>query len=269
MCVSIVIKTIMKTFQTFKSKFVSVIRLSVSLAKANFKLRNEGSYLGIFWYLLEPLSFFVILLFIRDAISVQSVEHYPIYLFLGLIMFNFFNAVTGFSTKVIQNNAGFIKSLRIDKEAFVVSGALQFTFSHFFEFLILIAFSVFFSINPIWIFSYFLIFIFFFLFTLGISFMISIIGVYMNDFKNIWSVATRLLWFITPIFYTVQNGGTLQTINFFNPLYHFINISRDLIVFNRIPDVTAIIYIVILSIGTFLLGLYIFEKNKDTLAEKI
>ncbi len=251
------------------SNILKIISLSFSLAKANFKLRNEGSYLGLLWYLLEPLSFFIILIFISNAISIRTVEHYPMYLLLGLIMFNFFNAVTSFSTKVIQNNAGFIKSLRIDKEAFVVAGVFQFTYSHFFEFLILIGFSVFYGINPLWLLSYIFIFVLFFLFTLGVSFIISIIGVHINDFKNVWSVITRLLWFATPIFYTVQHEGVLQSINMFNPLYHFINISREIIIFHRIPEMQTFAFAILGSVGTFVIGLYIFEKHKNTLAEKI
>ncbi|HNU96023.1 MAG TPA: hypothetical protein PKH95_01275 [Candidatus Magasanikbacteria bacterium] len=38
-----------------KEKINNIFNLSWQLAKANFKLRNEGSYLGIFWYLLDPL----------------------------------------------------------------------------------------------------------------------------------------------------------------------------------------------------------------------
>ena len=50
-----------------KEKIKSISALSFSLAKANFKIRNEGSYLGIFWYLLEPLAFFIVLLFFGEG----------------------------------------------------------------------------------------------------------------------------------------------------------------------------------------------------------
>ena len=164
----------MKLVLKYWPRVKDILGLSFSLAKANFKVRNEGSYLGIFWYLLEPLAFFAILLFIRKAIWQSNVSDYPVYLFIGLIMFNFFIAVTNFSTRVIQNNSGFIKSLRIDKEAFVISGLLQFMFSHFFEFLILVFVAVFLHINVLWLIFYFFVFFLFCLFTIGVSFVLSV-----------------------------------------------------------------------------------------------
>jgi ABC-type polysaccharide/polyol phosphate export permease len=250
-------------------KTKNILGLSFSLARANFKLRNEGSYLGIFWYLLEPLSFLAILLFIRGSILQDKIEYYPIYLFIGLIMFNFFTAVTNFSTKVMQNNSGFIKSLKINKESFVISGLLQFVFSHIFEFTILFSLVLFFRVNPFWLFFYPVFFLFFCFFTLGVSFILSVLGVYIIDLKNIWAVFTRLLWFATPIFYTIQNGGLLKKIMIFNPIYHFINISRDVVIFHKISNVFIIFIIVVFSLLVFLIGLFIFEKNKSKLAEKI
>lgn len=251
-------------------KIKSILGLSFSLAKANFKVRNEGSYLGIFWYLLEPLFFFVILIVIRESISDTNIENYQLYLIIGLIMFNFFTAVTNFSTKVIQNNANFIKSLRINREVFVISGLFQFIFSHFFEFLILICFVLFFKANILFLLLFYPIFFFLFcIFIIGISFILSVIGVYVRDLSNVWMVFTRLLWFVTPIFYSVENGSFLQKISMFNPLYHFINISRDVVVLSKLPDLRTFIFAVLSSFFVFLIGFLFFEKNKKKLAEKI
>lgn len=251
-------------------KIKSVLGLSFSLAKANFKVRNEGSYLGIFWYLLEPLFFFIVLIVIRESISDTNIENYQLYLIIGLIMFNFFTAVTNFSTKVIQNNASFIKSLKINKESFVFSGVLQYVFSHFFEFLILTVFVLFLKVEIIWILLFYpIIFFMFCLFTTGVSLVLSVIGVYINDLKNVWSVFTRLLWFITPIFYVIENNGLLHRISMLNPLYHFINISRDMIIYHKTPQFSTIFLAIFFSVLVFLIGLLIFERNKSKLAEKI
>ena len=70
------------------------IELSFALAKAQFKLRNEGSYLGIFWYILNPIFIFSLLLLIFSTRVGQGIPHYPLYLLLGIIMFNFFQTAT-------------------------------------------------------------------------------------------------------------------------------------------------------------------------------
>ena len=247
----------------------NILGLSLSLSKANFKTRNEGSYLGILWYLLNPLSFFLIMLFIQGAILKKPIQDYPIYLLIGIIMLNFFSSVTSFSTNVIQSNSNFIKSIKINKEVFVISGVFQFIFSHFFEFLILVFFAIFYKMNLFFLLFYPIIFCLLCLFTIGISFILSIAGVYISDLKNVWSIFTSLIMFATPVFYSVNSGDLLQKINMFNPLYHYINITRDLVIFNKFPKISTIILAVFFSITMFIIGIYIFEKNKNKLAEKI
>ena len=247
----------------------SVVGLSLSLAKANFKVRNEGSFLGIFWYLLEPLSFFLVLFFISETLSQNSIEQYPLYLFIGLIMFNFFNTVTTFATKVIAINAGFIKSLKIKTEAFVFSGVLQFIFSHLFELLVLVAFAIFFNITISGIVFYPIILCFFVLFTAGVSLILAIGGVYVGDLRNVWIVFTRLLWFATPIFYLASPTSIILKLNFLNPLYYFINITREVVLYQKVPSVLSLVVVGAGSTLMFLIGLLIFEKFKNNLAEKL
>lgn len=245
------------------------LQLSLSLAKAQFKLRNEGSYLGIFWYLLEPLSFFVILLFLGGVISNNSINQYPLYLFLGLIMYNFFLAVTGSATGVINSNAGFLKSIKINPEAFVLANAFQYAFSHIFEIIIFIIFMFFYKANLWFLVFYPVIFFFFLLFILGISFTLATLGVYLIDLNNIWQVIGRFLFFATPIFYLIPKGTWLFFLNSFNPLYHYTSIARDIIIYDTFPVLHGMLFVSIISIAIFLTGLFIFEKNKNKFAEKI
>ena len=62
--------------------------LSFYLAKSGFKLRNEGSYLGIIWYLLNPILFFCLLFVVFSQSLGSEIENYAIYLFIGIIIFN-------------------------------------------------------------------------------------------------------------------------------------------------------------------------------------
>lgn len=250
-------------------KIKGILGLSLSLAKARFKLRNEGSYLGIFWYLLEPIFAFAILLVIRQVIYQTATPYYPIYLILGLTMFNFFAASTSFSTNTISSNSGFIKSLKIEKEPFVISGVIQYIFSHFFEFLIVIIVALYLKVPLIWFIFYPIVFGLFCIFTLGVSFILATIGVYIKDLPNIWVILVRLLWFITPIFYTIGENRAIYLFNLFNPIYYFINTMRDLVIYHVFPSFAVISAIILSSVGVFAIGLITFMKNKNKFAEMI
>ena len=247
------------------NKLKSILGLSFQLARAGFKLRNEGSYLGLLWYLLEPLLMFLILLTLRHVVGV-GVESYPIYLFIGLIMFDFFRKTTIEATGVIFINGGLIKSTNVNREVFIVSTVLKNVFSHLIELIILIGLLVFYGISTVYIVFYLPILAVFALFVLGISFTVSIVGTYLIDFGKIWNVLTRILWFATPIFYSTRLELPIN-INYVNPLYYFISITRDIIAYNRIPEVWMMVGAVVFSSVSFFCGLFIFKKFKHKLGE--
>jgi len=257
----------MEELKKYYKKIKRILELSFSLAKANFKLRNESSYLGIFWYLLEPLCFFAIILLIGGAINQNPIQYYPLYLFLGLIMFNFFINSTLNITNIIMSNSGIIKSMKINYEALVVSGVLQFVYSHIIEMLIFLVLMVFFKGSFLSLIFYIPIFLVFLLFVLGVGFMLSSIGAYVSDLYNLWNVFTRLLWFLTPIFYVMPPSIIFQKISYFNPMFHLINIARSIIIYDKMPSFYTLFLMMFVSIASFMIGLLIFKKYKQKFAE--
>ncbi|MBD3253181.1 hypothetical protein GF386_05590 [Candidatus Pacearchaeota archaeon] len=253
----------------YVNKLKSILGLGLSLAKANFKLRNEGSFLGIFWYLLEPLLLFAVILGVKVFFISGDFPDYPMYLLLGLIIYNFFTRATTRSTDLITNNSNFIKSMKINHESLVVSAVLENVFSHFFEILLFIGFMIFFKASLIWILIYPLIFVFFFLFVLGISFLLSTGGVYINDLQNVWRIIARLLFFITPIFYVIIEKNIIYYINLFNPLFYFLEISRDIIIYHQYPGFAFLLIAGIISLSFFFIGIFIFRRFKNKFAEMV
>jgi ABC-type polysaccharide/polyol phosphate export permease len=253
-------------FKELFKKTKEVLNISFSFAKANFKLRNERSYLGILWYLIEPLSFLIILLILRGITSQGDIRFYPIYLFIGLVMYNFFMHVSSISTNIIQSKSRLIKNLTFPKESIVFSTPIQFLLSHLFEIIILIGFMIYFNIPVYRIILYPLVLINFLLFTTGVSFILATIGVFIDDLKNVWSVFLRILWFATPLFYSSPKEGIIYLINQINPLTYFIEISRQAIIFGDFVFFKFFI-VLLASFIIFIIGLAFFNKYKSKFAE--
>lgn len=256
---------------TLKNKLRKILRLSISFAIVDFKLRNERSSLGLLWYLLEPVISFIILLSLGKMLVVHKIPYYPVYLFCGLIIFNFFGLVTSVSAQAIPSRAGFIKSMIIPKEPFIISSLIYFIPSHFFETVILILLALYAHLNVCLqgLCIYLFIFLFFCIFTLGCAFILSTIGVYIRDLPKIWAILTRLWWVATPLFYTIEKTSPLYTFNLLNPLYYFITAFRDAILYSQFPPLMIMIAIMLISPLTLLVGLYIFETNMNKFAEII
>lgn len=255
----------------FKRKIQKIrdfFELSFSLAKAEFKLRNEGSYLGILWYLLDPLTMFLIILFLGEAITRTDIQNYPTYLLLGLIMFNFFRQSTSSAAETMTRNSGFIKSIKISYESLVFSPIIQFVFSHFFEIILFILIALTLNMLNIGILFYPIIFIFLIIFSLGISFILATIGAYVTDLGNVWRVLMNLLWFATPVFYIIPEGK-ISFLNKINPMYYFLEIGREIVVYNRLPSLNIMLFIIFLSFVSFLIGIILFNKYKHKFAELV
>lgn len=250
-------------------RFNRFFELSFSLAKAEFKLRNEGSFLGIFWYLLNPLLLFILLFIIFSNILGSDIEKYPLYLLLGIIMFNFFQNVSIESTRIVRDNRHLIKSINFPRESLIFGSVLKFLFSHIIEIAVFSLFVVFFGGELINILFYPLILIFFCFFVFGISLILGAFTVYFADLENIWIFASRLLWFATPIFYKFGENGILFFVNLFNPIYYFISIGRELVVYTKIPELWMIIGVVGYSLVFLIAGMLIFSKLKNKFAEMI
>jgi ABC-type polysaccharide/polyol phosphate export permease len=211
---------------------------------------------------------FLIILTLGKIITRTDVSYYPLYVLSGLIMFNFFRQCTATALTSINSNAGFIKSIKISSESFVISSAFQSAFSHFFEIMILVIFIIFFKIPLSGLIFYPFIFLFLFLFSLGASFILATMAVYINDIGNVWSVFVNLLWFSTPIFY-ILSPADFTFLNRISPMYYFIEIARNLVIYGTSPRPGLLWITIIFSAATLAAGILIFEKFKNKFAELI
>ncbi len=253
----------------YLQKVKSVLGLGLQLAKAEFKLRNEGSYLGIFWYLLNPILTFVLLFFVFSDRLGNDIPKYPLYLLLGIIMFNFFQSSTIESAKIINSNHWLIKSINFPRESLVLGIILKNLFSHLFEVVIFFGFIIFFGQGLIGAIFYLPIIFLFFLFTYGFCLLLSTLTAYFVDLDNIWNFAIRLIWLGTPIFYAIGGQSRLFLLNSANPLYYFITLSRDLIIYNKMPGVWIILGSAGFAVVFLLAGILVFNKLRSKMGELV
>ncbi len=250
------------------SKIESFFELSFSIAKAEFKMRNEGSYLGVFWYLLNPLFMFALLFFVFSRKLGYHIKDYPAYLFLGIILFNIFQRTTIDSSNIIIRNSSLLKSIKFSKEALVFANILKNLFSHLFELGLFIILLLVLKIPLLGLIPYALVLFVFSIFIYGTSLILSALTPYIVDLENVWLFLSRIIWLATPIFYSIE-GTRIAYINFFNPIYYFITIARDIMVYTKIPEPWLIFGSLFWALLSLVIGLLIFNKLKVKFAELI
>ena len=87
------------------------------------------------------------------------------------------------------------------------------------------------------------------------------------DIDNIWNFAVRLIWFATPIFYAIENQKRLFLLNLANPLYYFITVARDMVIYGKMPPSWVILGSVLFSLIFLTAGIMVFDKLKVKMGE--
>src|SRR5947209_17057972 len=112
------------------------------LVRTDIKLRYQGSVLGYAWSLLRPLLIFVILyvVFVKFLKLGTEIPHFPVYLLLGIVIWNFFNEMTMQSLGSIVGRGDLIRKIRIPRWLIVFSSSISALINLFLNLLIVIVF---------------------------------------------------------------------------------------------------------------------------------
>lgn len=181
----------------------SVILLK-QLVKTDFKLRYQGSVLGYVWSLLRPLLLFVILYFVfaRFLRVGAAVPHYPVYLLLGIVLWNYFVEVTQGAVSAIVGRGELIRKLNFPKYVIVLAGSFSALINLCLNAIII---AVFMAVNHVsvgWDGLLVLPLIAeLFIFSLGLAFLLSALFVRFRDISYIWEVIVQAAFYATPILY--------------------------------------------------------------------
>lgn len=241
------------------------------MATAEFRMRDQGTFLGFLWTLLHPLIYFIVLYGIFSKWMGHHIEHFPLYLIIGIVQWNFFVSATTNSITSIMNQRSFVQNISFPKEVLVFSSVLAVLFSHFLELLVLIVFwlilgrvisPVVFFLLPILALNIYL--------ALAVGFILSFIGVFFLDINRIWGIITSVGLFLTPIFYSLDLlAPDRRFIILINPMTHIIKATRSIMIDNMIPEVTGLLYVLGLSTFILIIGYGLFKKHEGLFAEKI
>ena len=82
---------------------------------AELKTEIINSYLGWIWLILEPLAFMFIYMFIGGVVFKSKVEFFPIFVFIGLSIWNFFNKTVVASVKLVSSNKDTVTKVYLPK----------------------------------------------------------------------------------------------------------------------------------------------------------
>lgn len=205
--------------------------LLAELVRTDFKLRYQGSVLGYLWSLLKPLLMFAILyvVFTKFLRIGGDIPHYPIYLLLGIVIWNFFIEMTSQSLGSIVARGDLIRKIKIPRWIIVFSASISALINLGLNLIVIGVFLIANGVGFTWGMILLPLSLFeVYIFALGISLLLASVYVKFRDLSNIWDVIVQAGFYITPIIYPLSliPNETFQKILLLNPLAQAIQDAR-------------------------------------------
>ncbi|MBL7663278.1 ABC transporter permease [bacterium] len=231
----------------------------------DLRRRYKRSILGYFWSIAHPLMMMIVLATVFSHIMRIEIKDYAIFLFAGLLPWNFFSSTAMMSLHSIRSNARLFSHVPIPKYIFVLSIAA----SNFVNYLLaliplLLMILVAGRTVPATIVLLPLVLIPFILAVLGISMLLAASNVFFEDTHHLAEVGMSVLYFLSPVLY--HRGLLPQSLVkylVYNPFFTQIEFIRAVVYDGVFPDFSVFLCNLLASILIFVIALVIFRKVED------
>lgn len=175
-------------------------------AKSELKSEVAGSYLNWLWWILNPLCFMLIYLFISEVVFGSKEEYFPIFVFLGLTLWDFFSKSVLAGTKILKKNKSIIVKVYFPKIILVINKMLVNGFKMLVSCGIILILLAVYRVPITWKIIYiFPVCFILVLITFGCSVIAMHCGAFVNDFYNVINILLRFQFYLTGIFYSIED----------------------------------------------------------------
>ena len=251
--------------QTHGSELQHNLFVLRSLVTKDFKLKYRRSVLGILWSLLNPLLMMIVMAAVFSYMFRFQIEHFPVYLILGTIMFDFMSRSTTGAMSSILESQSLIKKIRIEKVIFplekVIFELINFGLAFIAALAVMLFFQVVPSVHALWGLPFIVVSLT--IFSVGLSLLIAALSVFFRDVMHLWGVLMTAWTYMTPLFYPYEMlEGWMQTIMQFNPMFHYITFFRDIMMWNTNPGLLECGICLGMAVITLAIGMIVFRRTE-------
>ena len=247
------------------------------LVLRNISMRYKGSILGGIWCFIQPLLMLCVYTFVfsvvfkaRWGVNIgDSRGAFAVIMFCGMALYSIFAECLSGNCSIILSNPNYVQKVIFPLEILPVAQVLTSFILGTVWFILLLAGVIFIFGKISWtMFLIFPILLILLLFSLGFSFLVASLGVYIRDTSYIVQVLLQILFFITPIFYPVEAvPEKFRVILQSNPLTIIIEEARKVFLYGSLPDWNFLGIAFLISLVVLQLGFAFFYKTQKGFAD--
>lgn len=177
------------------------------LVKTNFKLRYQGSYLGVLWSVLQPLMLFAVMyvVFVKFLKFTDGTPTFPISLLCGTCLWQFFTESTSMGMRSIVDRGDLLRKIHFPNYIIVAATTMGSMISLAINLGVVILFGFFAHAHYTWrVITVIPSILQLYAISLGVALLLGSLYVYFRDIGHIWDVILQALFYATPIIYPLS-----------------------------------------------------------------
>ena len=177
------------------------------LVKTNFKLRYQGSYLGVLWSVLQPLMLFTVMyvVFVKFLKFTDGTPTFPISLLCGTCLWQFFTESTSMGMRSIVDRGDLLRKIHFPNYIIVAATTMGSMISLAINLGVVILFGFFAHAHYTWrVITVIPSILQLYAISLGVALLLGSLYVYFRDIGHIWDVILQALFYATPIIYPLS-----------------------------------------------------------------
>ena len=254
------------------------------LVKTNFKLRYQGSYLGVLWSVLQPLMLFTVMyvVFVKFLKFTDGTPTFPISLLCGTCLWQFFTESTSMGMRSIVDRGDLLRKIHFPNYIIVAATTMGSMISLAINLGVVILFGFFAHAHYTWrVITVIPSILQLYAISLGVALLLGSLYVYFRDIGHIWDVILQALFYATPIIYPlsmVQKNPEFSWAADFMMLMPttqtIMDIRHNLLSPEYVPTIWTVVdnkilclLPYVLSVLVLWLGVHVFRKYSAKFAE--
>ncbi len=204
--------------------------LLYQMTRASFLGQEKNSALGMLWHLLNPLAMTAVIYVVFSHFrAFGDVPHYPLFILIGVLVFNFFVQSVARAAEGMLNGRSIVLSTTVPRELIVLRAVVLDGLTLLVELVLLFVLIALLGDGLTWN-ATMVVFVVLGLglLTAGTAFLLAGAVVFLTDLLYVWGVGSRMLFFLTPIFYSPGMLGheLAESLVALNPLAGLIAMAR-------------------------------------------
>lgn len=245
--------------------------LLLYLVTAGLKAQHKNSFLGYFWWLLDPLLNVVIYYFLVVVLFHSGGENYGVYLAIGLVVWRWISSTVSSASKAIFAQSGIITQVYLPKAIFAFGASLSqfinFAFGLLVVAVFLICFRIFPGIELLWlpcIVALQLVFL------SAIALLLAYVCVFVRDIDTLMGHLMRIWFYGSPVIWNVDMiPGSIRWLLNINPVTYFLNSYRDVLMYHKSPDMVPLVGIGLFSLLAIILLINVYNRHEHKIIKAL